>query len=152
MAASGNRASGVFVSCRHATSGFASASHSSTLASRLLMLFTLNVAIFMRVVTPAAAVVPARRSPRHFPAVVTRDCDVRQNDGPHSATDGSPSMNLHRLLLERAASRKPLRVVLIGAGKFGSMFLSQAKRTPGLHVVAVADLDVSRAKESLARV
>jgi predicted homoserine dehydrogenase-like protein len=61
-------------------------------------------------------------------------------------------MNLHRLLLERAAARKPLRVVLIGAGKFGSMFLSQARRTPGLHVVAVADLDPARAKESLARV
>jgi predicted homoserine dehydrogenase-like protein len=61
-------------------------------------------------------------------------------------------MNLHRLLLERAASRKPLRVVLIGAGKFGSMFLSQARRTPGLHVVAIADLDPARARESLARV
>jgi predicted homoserine dehydrogenase-like protein len=61
-------------------------------------------------------------------------------------------MNLHRLLLERAAARKPLRVVLIGAGKFGSMFLSQARRTPGLHVVAVADLDPVRARESLARV
>src|SRR5688572_29837264 len=61
-------------------------------------------------------------------------------------------MNLHRLLLERAASRKPLRVVLIGAGKFGSMFLSQARRTPGLHVVAVADLDPERARASLSRV
>ncbi|MDB5901198.1 MAG: flagellar biosynthesis protein FlgA, partial [Betaproteobacteria bacterium] len=61
-------------------------------------------------------------------------------------------MNLHRLLLERAAARKPLRVLLIGAGKFGSMFLSQARRTPGLHVVGIADLDPQRARESLARV
>ncbi len=61
-------------------------------------------------------------------------------------------MNLHRLLLERAANDAPLRVVLIGAGKFGSMFLSQAQRTPGLHVVAVVDLDVERARESLSRV
>ena len=61
-------------------------------------------------------------------------------------------MNLHRLLLERAASRKPLRVALIGAGKFGSMFLSQARRTAGIHVVAVADLDTARARASLARV
>ena len=61
-------------------------------------------------------------------------------------------MNLHRLLLERAAARQPLRVVLIGAGKFGSMFLSQARRTPGLQVVAVADLDPARACASLARV
>jgi predicted homoserine dehydrogenase-like protein len=59
-------------------------------------------------------------------------------------------MNLNRLLLARA--HEPLRVVLIGAGKFGSMFLSQARRTPGLHVVCVADLDVARAKDSLARV
>ena len=61
-------------------------------------------------------------------------------------------MNLHRLLLERAAAHKPLRVVLIGAGKFGSMFLSQARRTPGLQVLAVADLDPARARASLARV
>ena len=30
---------------------------------------------------------------------------------------------------------KPLRVALIGAGKFGSMYLAQAKHTPGIHVV-----------------
>ena len=61
-------------------------------------------------------------------------------------------MNLHRLLQERAAQRKPLRVALIGAGKFGSMFLSQARRTPGMHVTAIADLDPARARSSLARV
>jgi predicted homoserine dehydrogenase-like protein len=61
-------------------------------------------------------------------------------------------MNLHRLLLQRAADHKPLHIALIGAGKFGSMFLSQARRTPGLHVVAVVDLDPSRARASLARV
>jgi predicted homoserine dehydrogenase-like protein len=61
-------------------------------------------------------------------------------------------MNLHRLLLKRAADNKPLRIALIGAGKFGSMFLSQARRTPGVHVVTVADLDSQRARQSLARV
>ena len=61
-------------------------------------------------------------------------------------------MNLHRLLLQRAADQKPLRVALIGAGKFGSMFLSQVRRTPGLHLVAVCDLAPQRAKESLQRV
>ncbi|HSO06986.1 MAG TPA: SAF domain-containing protein [Pelomicrobium sp.] len=61
-------------------------------------------------------------------------------------------MNLHRLLGERAAAGRPLRVALIGAGKFGSMFLSQAPRTPGLHVLGVADLNPARARESLARV
>jgi predicted homoserine dehydrogenase-like protein len=60
-------------------------------------------------------------------------------------------MNLHRLLAQRAADDKPLRVALIGAGKFGSMFLAQARRTPGLHLVAVADLSRQRARDSLAR-
>jgi len=61
-------------------------------------------------------------------------------------------MNLHRLLSRRAADGRPLRVALIGAGKFGSMFLAQARRTPGIHVVAIADLAPQRARESLVRV
>ena len=61
-------------------------------------------------------------------------------------------MNLHRLLQERAARNAPLRVALIGAGKFGAMYLAQAKHTPGIHVVAVIDLDPSRAHATLARV
>lgn len=61
-------------------------------------------------------------------------------------------MNLHRLLQARAAAGRPVRVVLIGAGKFGSMYLSQARRTPGIHVLAVADLAPERARASLARV
>jgi len=61
-------------------------------------------------------------------------------------------MNLHRLLAERAADRRPIRVALIGAGKFGSMFLAQAPRIPGMHVVAIADLAPDRARASLARV
>ena len=59
-------------------------------------------------------------------------------------------MNLHALLLEREASGRPVTVGLIGAGKFGTMFLSQARLTRGLHVVAVADLNVARAKSQLA--
>jgi predicted homoserine dehydrogenase-like protein len=60
-------------------------------------------------------------------------------------------VNLYRLLQERAAAGHPVRAMLIGAGKFGSMFLSQARRTPGLHVACVADLSPRRARESLAR-
>ena len=56
-------------------------------------------------------------------------------------------MNLYALLRRRAAS--PVRVGLIGCGKFGSMFLAQARRTPGLHVVGIADRDVPRAQASL---
>ncbi|MDH5287945.1 MAG: SAF domain-containing protein [Betaproteobacteria bacterium] len=60
-------------------------------------------------------------------------------------------MNLHRMLLERDRAGKPLRIALIGAGKFGAMYLAQAKHTPGIHIVAVADLAPDRAKASLAR-
>jgi len=61
-------------------------------------------------------------------------------------------MNLHRMLAAREAEKRPVRVVLVGAGKFGSMYLSQAQRTPGIHVMAVADLAPDRARASLARV
>ncbi|MEO7741783.1 MAG: hypothetical protein ABIR98_02455, partial [Usitatibacter sp.] len=61
-------------------------------------------------------------------------------------------MNLHRLLEARAAQTRPVRVTLIGAGKFGSMYLAQARRTAGLHILAVADLAPGRARASLARV
>jgi predicted homoserine dehydrogenase-like protein len=56
------------------------------------------------------------------------------------------------MLRARAAQGKPLRVGLIGAGKFGSMYLSQARRTPGIHLVGVADLSPPRAKAALLNV
>ncbi|MCH8092063.1 MAG: flagellar biosynthesis protein FlgA [Proteobacteria bacterium] len=59
-------------------------------------------------------------------------------------------MNLHRLLRERQAEGRPVTVGLIGAGKFGAMFLAQARSTPGLHVLGIADLDLDRARKSLA--
>jgi predicted homoserine dehydrogenase-like protein len=59
-------------------------------------------------------------------------------------------MNLHTLLEERAAAGNPLKVALVGAGKFGTMWLAQAVRTPGVHVVAVADLQPDRARAALA--
>jgi len=61
-------------------------------------------------------------------------------------------VNLYRLLKQREADQKPLRVALIGAGKFGSMFLSQVQRTPGMRLVAVADLAPDRARAALTRV
>ena len=61
-------------------------------------------------------------------------------------------MNLHKLLNERQAEGRPVRVAMIGAGKFGSMYLSQARRTPGIHIAAIADLAPDRARASLARV
>lgn len=57
-------------------------------------------------------------------------------------------MNLHSLLQKRAAAGRPVRVGLIGAGKFGSMFLSQVPTTPGLEVAAIADLSPDRARQA----
>ncbi len=61
-------------------------------------------------------------------------------------------MNLDAKLRKRAADGNPVRVGIIGAGKFGSMFLSQAGHHPGYHVLGVADLSATRAKEALDRV
>ena len=57
-------------------------------------------------------------------------------------------MYIYQELAARAAAGDPVRVGLIGAGKFGSMFLSQVPTTPGLEVAVIADLDPARAKES----
>jgi predicted homoserine dehydrogenase-like protein len=60
-------------------------------------------------------------------------------------------MNLHRMLVARAAAGTPLRVGLIGAGKFGAMYLAQAKHTPGIHVTGIADVAPERARAALVR-
>ena len=57
-------------------------------------------------------------------------------------------MYMEELLRERVSSARPVRVGLIGAGKFGSMFLSQAPTTAGLEVAAIADLDPQRARSA----
>src|SRR5579871_1943364 len=57
-------------------------------------------------------------------------------------------MNLFRLLQARHKADKPLRVALIGAGKFGSMFLSQVPHVPGLEVPVIVDLDPQRARDA----
>src|SRR3954447_16470094 len=62
---------------------------------------------------------------------------------------GRPRVNLHTLLLERKSAGRPVTVGLIGAGKFGTMFLTQARNTDGLHVVGVADINVARARDQL---
>ena len=58
-------------------------------------------------------------------------------------------MNLHAKLIEREAAGRPVTVGVIGAGKFGTMFLAQARFMTGVHVVGVADLDVPRARSQL---
>jgi predicted homoserine dehydrogenase-like protein len=61
-------------------------------------------------------------------------------------------MNLFSRLQQRERDGAPLLVGLIGAGKFGSMYLSQVRRTPGVRLTTVADLDPARAREALGRV
>jgi predicted homoserine dehydrogenase-like protein len=61
-------------------------------------------------------------------------------------------MNLYRALRRRQARGEPLRVGVIGCGKFAGMFLAQAPTTPGLRVVAIADLDPGRARANLAAI
>jgi predicted homoserine dehydrogenase-like protein len=61
-------------------------------------------------------------------------------------------MNLHTKLAARVAAANPVRIALIGAGKFGSMFLSQVPTIPGLEVAIIADLDPDRARATCALV
>ena len=60
-------------------------------------------------------------------------------------------MNLHYLLTKRNHEKGPLRVGLIGAGKFGSMYLAQARSTKGIHLAAIADLAPAKAVDALRR-
>ncbi len=61
-------------------------------------------------------------------------------------------MNLHRLLQQREAQGKPLRLGLIGAGKFATMYIAQVPKTPGVHLAGIADLDPANARANLERV
>ena len=59
-------------------------------------------------------------------------------------------MNLYAKLLERKDN--PLRVGLIGAGKFATMYLAQVPKTPGVRLVGIADLNPANARDNLKRV
>ncbi|MGJ7504129.1 NAD(P)H-dependent oxidoreductase [Variovorax sp. ZT5P49] len=61
-------------------------------------------------------------------------------------------MSLHSRLQQRAAEGRPIRIGLIGAGKFGAMYLAQIPRTPGVQLVAIADLSPDAARINLERV
>ena len=61
-------------------------------------------------------------------------------------------MNLHAKLREREAAGKPLRVGLIGAGKFAAMYLAQVPKTPGIRLTGIADLSPPNARANLERV
>ena len=59
-------------------------------------------------------------------------------------------MNLFAKLRERAEQDNRVRVGMIGAGKFGSMFLSQILRLDGIHLIGVADLLPDNARSNMA--
>lgn len=61
-------------------------------------------------------------------------------------------MNLFSKLRQRESAGKSLRVGLIGAGKFGSMYLAQVPRVPGIHLAGIVDLLPANAQANLARV
>lgn len=58
-------------------------------------------------------------------------------------------MNLFSKLQQRGQEGTPIKVGMIGGGKFGTMFLSQAIRLPGIHVVGVADLSPAAVRSNL---
>ena len=57
-------------------------------------------------------------------------------------------MFLELKINELIENNKTVRVALIGAGKFGSMFLSQVPSTKGLSVSTICDLNIDKAKQS----
>ena len=61
-------------------------------------------------------------------------------------------MSLCQLARQRTAAGKPVQVGLIGAGKFGSMFLNQVPTMPGVEVAVIADLDTERARNACEKV
>ena len=58
-------------------------------------------------------------------------------------------MNLQAKLAARVAAGKPVRVGLVGAGKFGSMFLSQVPSIPGLEVAVISETSVERGQAAI---
>ena len=58
-------------------------------------------------------------------------------------------MFLEKKINELIDNKKTVNVTLIGAGKFGSMFLSQAPYTKGLNVFTICDLNIDKAKNYL---
>jgi predicted homoserine dehydrogenase-like protein len=60
-------------------------------------------------------------------------------------------MNLFPLLQQRTAQSGPIRIGVIGAGKFASMFLTQAVGAEGFHVVGIADINVPKARAAMDR-
>ncbi len=57
---------------------------------------------------------------------------------------------LSRLLAQRAAANEPIRVGIIGAGKFGGGLVAQISQMRGMETAVIADIDLDRARETYA--
>jgi predicted homoserine dehydrogenase-like protein len=69
-----------------------------------------------------------------------------------SESDTLLAMHLSSQLQQLEDANTPIRVAVIGAGKFGCMFLAQARCTRGVHIAAIVDLDVDRCRSGLNRI
>jgi predicted homoserine dehydrogenase-like protein len=58
---------------------------------------------------------------------------------------------MFELLRRRSAEERPVRIGIVGAGKFSSMYLAQARITPGIRVVGIADIDPAKAQQACLR-
>jgi predicted homoserine dehydrogenase-like protein len=58
-------------------------------------------------------------------------------------------MNLFSMMNKRAEDGDPIRIGMIGAGKFGTMFLSQVRKLAGIHLIGVADLSPANARSNM---
>ena len=58
---------------------------------------------------------------------------------------------MRQKLLKLQEQGRPVRVAVIGCGRFGSMVISQLAHAPGMELSIACDLDVTRAVEALSR-
>ena len=58
-------------------------------------------------------------------------------------------MSLYSQLLQREQSNTPIKIGMVGAGKFASMFLSQARTLAGVQIVGIVDLKPDVARSNL---
>ena len=61
-------------------------------------------------------------------------------------------MNLHSKLKELNCSGRPIRIGMIGDGNFATMFLAQARKVPGIHIVGIVELNPETARSNLSLV
>jgi predicted homoserine dehydrogenase-like protein len=57
-------------------------------------------------------------------------------------------MSLHALLCKREEEKRPIRIGMIGAGRYGVMFVAQSRFIPGMQVVGAADLNSEKARSA----